>query len=518
MTVFDEVGYYTSPGMGVMAAQARSLGFSLIFAGQDMPALQKRVKEEALSITGNCNLKIFGKLEDPTETKDFFEKTVASAMVSEVSGFSASQGISGRTYSEGDNITFQAKKEASYDDLRRQREGQVHFLWADRVVAANMFHASPPRVEAVRVQRFLGVSPRNWSVEARDKAISEVINHLRDRSGQTPPSPPAQPVQEIQWMVEGYKSAESARQGGEICAAVAVANITVGLKKQATEVVPPSLGTASPGGGQGYWPFGAATGIPGQPPQPGAVPPPVAPTASTPPWMTGTQPASQAGPPPTSPSAPPWAAQGQGGGASPPPPWTAPAARPPMPPPQVQQPPYGAPVQQQGGNASGQPLSWGSVMGGAAGMSTSPGGARVAQAPTAPPPPSWMITPPGSAPPQSAPPPWAGGAQVPPPPPAPPAWQQMPPQQRQAFAPPPMPPQAPYAPPPMQQQPQQQPAPFMPPPPAQPQQAQPALPPADGGEIAPDVEAILRNAADNLSGEMFPDGQTPKGDDTGRQG
>jgi intracellular multiplication protein IcmO len=80
MTVFDEVGYYTAQGMAVMAAQARSLGFCLVFSGQDLPAMKKRVREEAQSITANCNIKIFGKLEDPTETKDFFEKTVGSAV------------------------------------------------------------------------------------------------------------------------------------------------------------------------------------------------------------------------------------------------------------------------------------------------------------------------------------------------------------------------------------------------------------------------------------------------------
>ena len=87
MTVFDEVGYYVAEGMAVMAAQARSLGFSLVFAGQDLPAMKKRVREEAQSITANCNIKLFGKLEDPTETKEFFEKTVGSAMVTEVSSF-----------------------------------------------------------------------------------------------------------------------------------------------------------------------------------------------------------------------------------------------------------------------------------------------------------------------------------------------------------------------------------------------------------------------------------------------
>jgi intracellular multiplication protein IcmO len=78
--------------MAVMAAQARSLGFCLVFSGQDLPAMKKRVREEANSICGNCNIKIFGKLEDPTETKDFFEKTVGSAIVTEVSGFQMAGG------------------------------------------------------------------------------------------------------------------------------------------------------------------------------------------------------------------------------------------------------------------------------------------------------------------------------------------------------------------------------------------------------------------------------------------
>src|SRR5690606_30376137 len=76
ITVFDEVGYYTTQGMGVMAAQARSLGFCLVYAAQDLAALEKRVKEEAKSITGNCNIKIFGKLEDPMGSQDFFERTI----------------------------------------------------------------------------------------------------------------------------------------------------------------------------------------------------------------------------------------------------------------------------------------------------------------------------------------------------------------------------------------------------------------------------------------------------------
>ncbi|EKE24675.1 MAG: hypothetical protein ACD_6C00062G0001, partial [uncultured bacterium] len=47
MCILDEYGYYAVKGFAVVPAQARSLGFSVIFAGQDLPAFQKASKEEA---------------------------------------------------------------------------------------------------------------------------------------------------------------------------------------------------------------------------------------------------------------------------------------------------------------------------------------------------------------------------------------------------------------------------------------------------------------------------------------
>ena len=57
MCILDEYGYYAVKGFAVVPAQARSLGFSVIFAGQDLPALQKASKEEAASIVANTNIK-----------------------------------------------------------------------------------------------------------------------------------------------------------------------------------------------------------------------------------------------------------------------------------------------------------------------------------------------------------------------------------------------------------------------------------------------------------------------------
>jgi len=87
MCIFDEYGYYAVEGFAVVPAQARSLGFSAIFAGQDLPAFQKASKEEALSIGANTNIKVCMKLEDPIETWEFFPKTAGEAFVRQAGSF-----------------------------------------------------------------------------------------------------------------------------------------------------------------------------------------------------------------------------------------------------------------------------------------------------------------------------------------------------------------------------------------------------------------------------------------------
>ena len=159
MTIFDEVGYYAAQGMGVMAAQARSLGFALLFSAQDLPAMEKRVKEEARSIAANCNIKIFGKLEDPTQTKEFFEKTVGSAFVTEVSGFQTQAGSMTRSYHDNFQASVQDRKRANYDAIRAQKEGEATIAFGDRVVDVRMFYSNPGFAKAMRVTRYMPLPP-----------------------------------------------------------------------------------------------------------------------------------------------------------------------------------------------------------------------------------------------------------------------------------------------------------------------------------------------------------------------
>src|SRR5205814_2833969 len=92
MCILDEYGYYAVEGFAVVPAQARSLGFAAIFAGQDLPAFQKASKEEAASIGANCNVKISMKLEDTQETWEFLNKVDGEACVTNVAGFQRDSG------------------------------------------------------------------------------------------------------------------------------------------------------------------------------------------------------------------------------------------------------------------------------------------------------------------------------------------------------------------------------------------------------------------------------------------
>ncbi len=174
MTVFDEVGYYVAEGMAVMAAQARSLGFSLVFAGQDLPAMKKRVREEAQSITANCNIKLFGKLEDPTETKDFFEKTVGSAMVTEVSGFQMSGGGELGAYHDTKQAGVQLRPRASYDGLRGFKEGQAVITYGETVVDCAVFYSNPGFAKAMRVTRYMSLPPPEEALIKHAGAITKL--------------------------------------------------------------------------------------------------------------------------------------------------------------------------------------------------------------------------------------------------------------------------------------------------------------------------------------------------------
>jgi intracellular multiplication protein IcmO len=157
MCILDEYGYYAVKGFAVVPAQARSLGFSVIFAGQDLPAFQKASKEEAASIGANTNIKICMKLEDPLETWEFFSKTAGESYVTKVDSFQTNASSVLNNYMDSRSASSEKRARIDLQDLKEQREGEAHIFFKAKIIRATMFFANPPPAERMRLNHFLKV-------------------------------------------------------------------------------------------------------------------------------------------------------------------------------------------------------------------------------------------------------------------------------------------------------------------------------------------------------------------------
>jgi intracellular multiplication protein IcmO len=180
LCVLDEYGYYAVKGFAVVPAQARSLGFSVIFAGQDLPAFQKASKEEAASICANTNVKVCMKLEDPQETWKFFQETAGEAYVTVARSFNK-QGASGAlSYKDSMEATLDKRHRIDLLDLKDQREGEGHIFFKSTIVRAKFFYANPPKVARIKLNQFLKVKAPSDHSANMVKSLRKANTNLRD--------------------------------------------------------------------------------------------------------------------------------------------------------------------------------------------------------------------------------------------------------------------------------------------------------------------------------------------------
>lgn len=179
MCILDEYGYYAVKGFAVVPAQARSLGFSVIFAGQDLPAFQKASKEEAASIGANTNIKICMKLEDPMETWEFFHKTAGESYVTKVDSFQTNAGSLLNNYMDSRSASSEKRQRVDLLDLKEQREGEAHIFFKSKIIRATMFFANPPPPLKMKINQFLKVEPplgrTLMELEDRIERLREVV-------------------------------------------------------------------------------------------------------------------------------------------------------------------------------------------------------------------------------------------------------------------------------------------------------------------------------------------------------
>ncbi|MGR5365655.1 FtsK/SpoIIIE domain-containing protein [Photobacterium damselae] len=176
--VFDEFGYYSVEGSAVMPAQARGIGFSLCFSGQDYQAFKKSSAEEAASIKANCATKLAMCLEDAEETADIFVKGAGKTNVEVYTGLEKETSTFGSKYIRKKDIHIENIDKVNLLDLKGQGAGEYHFLNMDRVIRGFSFYANPPIPPEVRVNSFIKVQPPS---DSEIRLINSSLKNLEIR-------------------------------------------------------------------------------------------------------------------------------------------------------------------------------------------------------------------------------------------------------------------------------------------------------------------------------------------------
>lgn len=158
--ICDEYGYMAVEGFAIVAAQARGLGFSVTFAGQDWAGIKRGSETEADQIWSNCKIKIFGTLLD-NETLQRLQAAVGEADVTEAKGFAlGGMGVGGYM----DDLTAGVSRRIRVDvrDLANQTEGEAHIVIGGNMIRANTFYAAHDNANlpSYHINRFLRIGER----------------------------------------------------------------------------------------------------------------------------------------------------------------------------------------------------------------------------------------------------------------------------------------------------------------------------------------------------------------------
>lgn len=180
LAMFDEVGYYATNGMAMMAAQARGLGFSIDFAAQDEAAMRRRIKEEVDSIKGNANLKFFLRLEDTGDTKRTFEEGAGEMDISKVRGFDNDG--AGIGYRAQPGAGLERVRRGTFLDLKGQHLGFAHLMVGDKIIRMRVANIDHGKLKYLRVNRFMAVElPK--AAEITDRNLAGAIHQRLTAQG-----------------------------------------------------------------------------------------------------------------------------------------------------------------------------------------------------------------------------------------------------------------------------------------------------------------------------------------------
>lgn len=150
-TIFDEYGYYAVLGFAAMPAQARSLGFAVIFAAQDFASLKKSSPEEADQTWENTNLRGIGRITSGGDAETYKRMSAlgGTVRVAALSGYERVFGLFRTRVRASENISIEDRPRVNSDDLHSQANGEFHLF-----LGKMEDEATKGRIQVVRVNAF----------------------------------------------------------------------------------------------------------------------------------------------------------------------------------------------------------------------------------------------------------------------------------------------------------------------------------------------------------------------------
>lgn len=216
LLILDEYGYYSVKGFSVVAAQARSLGMSVIFAGQDFPSFKKASEDEAKSVVANTNVKLFMKNEDSGETLQLAVDRGGEAEIAVSSGYDAGKTLGGG-YTDNRQGRIERIKRVNSRDLSSQKPGQGHLMFGDVLLRLNLYYTVPNPSPEYRINRMI-------MVRGPSKSNVKRILDTRDNIGRmfkpdTAKVKPTQPLDlGLKALFNGFEVGVSRKQGYDMSA------------------------------------------------------------------------------------------------------------------------------------------------------------------------------------------------------------------------------------------------------------------------------------------------------------
>ncbi len=163
LIITDELAYYYAQGLAVMYAQARSLGFMMIAAVQDIQGLKRgSAGDETASLLANTKFKYCLALEDTADTYDLIRQAAGEAYYSTLSGYDYNAGMTSGAWKASDSSRVEKSSRLDIQDVKKLNAGEGYLIFKDALVELSAFYIPDEEKRTKlkpRVNRFIETEP-----------------------------------------------------------------------------------------------------------------------------------------------------------------------------------------------------------------------------------------------------------------------------------------------------------------------------------------------------------------------